>query len=149
MDFMMMVLWFQRAGSGVICVRVPVRSSSSGQYESSPDIKRYLVSALGNINHTLFSSFSLMPPQSCGQLWTVARETRARLLAANESDAGWVMPVHLVTETTAGTGRVQTGLGGREQRNHSGHCFIAAASSDQGQTGGVWKHSAETPSYVD
>lgn len=61
---MMMVLWFQRAGSGVICVRLPVRSSSSGQYESSRDVKRYLVSALGNINHTLFGSLSLWCPLS-------------------------------------------------------------------------------------
>lgn len=49
---------------GIIYVRVPVCSSSSsnsdsggGQYESSPDVKRYLVSALGNINHTLCSCF--------------------------------------------------------------------------------------------
>lgn len=78
---MMIVLWFSASRkSGVICVRVPVHSGrSSGQYESSPDIKRYLVSAPGNINHTLFSSYSLMmPPQPCGQLWTVARETRAK-----------------------------------------------------------------------
>lgn len=86
---------------------------SSGQYESSRDIKCYLVSVLGNINHTLFGSFSLMPSQPGGQLRTVAWETRARLLAANESEAGGTMLVHLVTATTAARSVSGPGQGGR------------------------------------
>lgn len=63
---------------GVICVRVPVRSSSGGQYESSWDVKKLPCSSSGEYKSHTVSTFSLMPPQPCGQLWTVARETRAK-----------------------------------------------------------------------
>lgn len=134
------------------CLSAP--PAAAVNMKAAPDVKRYLVSALGNINHTLFRSFSLMPPQPCGQLWTVARETRARLLAANESAAGWAMPVHLVSVTTgaraaSGWGRVAGCKG--PQRNRSGCCFfyyfIATARSKwRPMTRCVrWSVEAETP----
>lgn len=51
-----------------------VSSSSSGggrpavNMKADEDLKRYLVPALGNINHTVFGSFPPVPPQPCGHL---------------------------------------------------------------------------------
>lgn len=112
---------------GVMCVMVPAHSSSGGQYESRPDIKRYLVSALGNINHTLFSSFSLMPPHlspvvSCELLPGRPGQGRWQPVKARQAR---VMPVHLVTVTAAAWaafGRVGVG---REQRNRSGRLSVS------------------------
>lgn len=140
--FMMMVLWFQWAGS---CVRVPARSSSSGQYESSRDVKRYLVSALGNINHTLFASFSLMPPQPCGQLWTVARETRAKAAGSQwkRGRPGLCPCISLPRPHRHGL-CPDGGQGGREEGSQFKplwslfHYYFVATAALLGQTGGRW-----------
>lgn len=88
----MMVLWFQWAAGSVVTfasVAVLSKSRSGGRYESSRDIKCYLVFSSGEYkSHTVWIFSLWCPLQPCGQLWTVAQETWARLLAANESKAG-------------------------------------------------------------
>lgn len=143
---MMMVLWFQRAGSGVICVRLPVRSSSSGQYESSRDVKRYLVSALGNINHTLFGSLSLWcplsPVVSCELL--PRRPGQGCWQPMKAMQAGLCPCISLLRPQRHGP-RPDGWRAGRRALAISLY-FIATAAQTGGQWAGEWKYSAKIPS---
>lgn len=79
----------------------PVRSSSSGQYESSPDIKTLPCFSSGEYKSHTVSLFLSDAPSSPVVSCELLPRRRASLLAANESATGQSMPVHFVIATAA------------------------------------------------
>lgn len=89
-------------------VRVPSRSSSRGsggsvgQYESRLSCQTLPCFSSGEYkSHTVRALFSLMPPQLCGQLWTVARGDQGRGCWQPIKAKREVLPVHVVSATAA------------------------------------------------
>lgn len=65
--------WFYESGKQEVWsylrqAAYPFPAAAAVNMKAAQDLKRYLVPALGNINHTLFGCFSLIPPLPCGQL---------------------------------------------------------------------------------